>query len=262
MAGYGRKKTFKEKMANLRGTLKRAFILTTLAGVTIGGPAYYHYGTVKEVEVKVKDVKSEWQYYDSKKGESVYEYKIVTDRGQVLANKNTKLHFKFNSKDIQEQLNEGRSSYSYYSPWGSDDSTKSEKPKGPEAKDKIWHIKYYGARIDIPFIHTAPNILSVREVTQDELKARAEADAARRQANGQQQPGQPNNVQQPNGQQQPVQQVQPSGQLSGTMITFETVVDGQKIQMTVPIEAANKITVNKVTPLVPVAPVVPKGPGG
>ena len=118
--------------------------------------------------------------------------------------------------------------------------------------NKTYHIRYYGSRIDIPFIHTFPNLLSVREVPQEELQARAKAAAdARRAAQGQGQQVQP--VVQPNGQAQPVQgggQQAAVGALSGTMITFETVVDGQKISMTVPIEAANKITVNKVQPLV------------
>lgn len=261
MAGYyGRKKTFKEKMADFKGKLKRAFFLSATAGAVIGGPAYYHYGTIQEQEVRIKEVKSEWVEYDSKKGEAVYEYKLVTDKGQVFANKNTKLHLKFNSKDIQDQLSEGRNSYySYYE----DEETKKQR-EANDPKNKVYRIKYYGARIDIPFIHTYPNVLSVQEVTKEELAARAkaQAEARRNQQQGQQgQQGQQPQAGQPQQQNGQPQQVAPSGALSGTMITFETVVDGQKIQMTVPIEAANKITVNKVTPLVPPAPPAPRGPG-
>jgi hypothetical protein len=250
-SGYGKKKNFGEKA---KGALRRVFILSTLGGVFVGGPLYYNYGTVHEAEFKVKEVKEEYKGYDSKKGRSIYETRIITDKGLVLQNENTLLHAKFNSSDITEQLKEGRetSYYGYYSNQNDDD----KKDKAPKAEDKVWRIKYYGARIDIPFIHTQQNILSVQEVTGEELAARNKAAQEARKAQQQQQQQaqpQPGTVVQPN-------QTAPSGALSGTMITFETVVDGQKIQMTVPIEAANKITVNKVTPLVPQA--APKGPGG
>lgn len=263
MAGYGRKKTFKEKTAEFKGKLRRAFMLTALAGTAIGGPLYYHYGTITEQEVKIKEVKEEWVRYEEGKG-SIYEYKLVTDKGQILNNKNTLLHLKFNSKDLHDQLSDGRGYQ--YAPYGET----AEEKKAREAAspvNKVYKIKSYGARIDIPFIHTFPNVLSVREVTPEEMKARAEqraaAEKARLQAlgqnpNGQQQPANGNGtvVQPPQG--GGAQQAVP-GALSGTMITFETVSGGQKIQMTVPIEAADKITINKVTPLVP--PPAPKGPG-
>jgi hypothetical protein len=261
MAGYGRKKTFKEKMTDLKGKARRAFILTALGGAAIGGPLYYHYGTIHEQEVKIKDVKKDWVRYEEGKG-SIYDYKIVTDRGMVLDNHNTLMHGKFNSEDIQNMLSEGRSSYA---PWGETAQEKKEREANSPA-NKVYKIRYYGAKIDVPFIHTTPNLLSVREITPEELQARAEqraaAEQARQEALGQK--GQ----QQPNGQQQPANgTVTPAPAnnngaatgLSGTMITFETVAGGQKIQMTVPIEAADKITINKVTPLVPTQQ--PKPPG-
>ncbi|MEZ0260472.1 MAG: hypothetical protein ACAH80_05645 [Alphaproteobacteria bacterium] len=251
-SGYG-KKSFGDKA---KGALRRVFILSAMGGIFLGGPAYYKYGTVHEAEFKVKEVKEQYKGYDQKKGRSIYETRIITDKGLVLKNENSLFHAKFNSQDITDQLKEGRESYSYYSYYGNEDSGK--KKDEPKAEDKVWRIKYYGARIDIPFIHTQQNIISVQEVTGEELAARQKAaqEARRQQQQGQQQGQQQNQqgtVVQPG-------QTAPSGALSGTMITFETVVDGQKIQMTVPIEAANKITVNKVTPLVPQA--APKGPGG
>ncbi|HYD19739.1 MAG TPA: hypothetical protein VEF76_14805 [Patescibacteria group bacterium] len=258
-SSYGRKKTFKEKANAFGSKLKRAFIMATIGGAAIGGPAYYHYGTIHEQEVNIKEVKSEYVRYDEDKG-AIYTYKIITDKGTVLANENTLLHLKFNSKDIQDMLSEGRDNGYYYS------ETPEEKKAREAASpaNKVYKIRYYGSRIDVPFVHTFPNLLSVREVPQEELQARAKAQAEARRAQQQ--------AQNPNGQQvQPV--VQPgaqnnpqgggqqvaTGALSGTMITYETVVNGQKISMTVPIEAADKIIVNKVTPLVPGA--APRGPG-
>jgi hypothetical protein len=259
-SSYGRKKTFKEKAGDFGSKLKRAFIMATIGGAAIGGPAYYHYGTIHEQEVKIKEVKSEYVRYDEDKG-AIYNYKIITDKGTVLANENTLLHLKFNSKDIQDMLAEGRDTYVPY-----DESPADKKAReAASPANKTYKIRYYGSRIDVPFIHTFPNLLSVREVPREELEARAKAQADARRAQQQAQNGQngqPQAVVQPNGQQQPVQgggQQAAVGALSGTMITFETVVDGQKISMTVPIEAANKITVNKVQPLVPGA--TPRAPG-
>ncbi len=256
-SSYGRKKTFKEKAGEVGSKLKRAFIMAAIGGAAIGGPAYYHYGTIHETEVKIKEVKSEYVRYDQDKG-AIYNYKIITDKGTVLANENTLLHLKFNSKDMQDMLSDGRDTYAPY-----DESPADKKAReAASPANKTYHIRYYGSRIDVPFVHTFPNLLSVREVPQEELQARAKAAAdARRAAQGQ--TGQPQTVQPAaNPQAQPVQgggQQTATGALSGTMITFDTVVDGQKISMTVPIEAANKITVNKVQPLVPGA--TPKAPG-
>lgn len=273
---FGRKRAktfkemdFKEKMKHLRGKATKAFLLSAVGIGAVAGPAYYNYGTIHEEEVKIREVKKEYVRYDADKGESIYDYKIITDRGTILANENSLLHWKFNSDDIQDMLTRDRNnnSYSYYETAA---QRQAREAAQAEAKNKVYLISYYGARLDLPLLHTFPNLLSIREITQDELAARAEAraaeDQARQQArqeqmqqNGQQmtQPGQQVG-QQPVVPVQPVQQAPAGGALSGTMITFETVVGGQKIEMTVPIEAANKITVNKVTPLVPQAP----RPGG
>lgn len=261
-SSYGRKKTFNEKMTDLKGRAKRAFILTAVGGAVIGGPLYYQYGTIKEQEVKIKEVKSEWLRYEEGKG-SIYEYKIVTDRGMLLANENSFLHMKFNSQDIHDMLSEGRG-YQYV-PWNETKEQKAEREAASPA-NKVYKIRYYGARIDIPFIHTTPNILSVREVTPEELRARQEqriaAERERQQAAGIQ-PGANGQPGTANGTGQVVTPAQPAATgLSGTMITFSTVVNGQKVEMTVPIEAADKITINKVTPIVPNAPAQPRGPGG
>ncbi|TAL31699.1 MAG: hypothetical protein EPN97_10890 [Alphaproteobacteria bacterium] len=261
-SGYG-KQSFGQKV---KGTLRRIFMLSVIGGTFIGAPAYYEYGTVKTEEVKVKEVKAVWDHYDSKKGESVYNYKIVTDKGTVLANKNSTLHFKFNSKDIQDQLSDGRDAYNYtpsYNWFGNDEggSQQEQKKKDPalDPSNKVWRIKYYGARIDVPFIHTFPNVLSVEEVSRDELAARAKAQQQAQRDQQQQIKKDQQGAVQP-GQQQNGTVTTPAqpGQLSGTMITFTTVVNGQSVELSVPIEAAGKVTVNKVTPLVPTPP---KGPG-
>lgn len=255
-SGYG-KKSFGEKV---KGGLRRVFTFAVLGGVFVGAPAYYEYGTVKTEEVKVKEVKSVWDHYDSKKGESVYNYQLITDKGQVIANKNSLMHFKFNSKDIQDQVNDGRDAYNSSnssSQWsifgGSSDNSDQQQPKKDPSADpsgKVWRIEYYGARIDVPFIHTYPNVLSVTEVSKDELAARAKAQAQAR--HDQQQQAKPAGQQQQAG---TVNPAQPAA-LSGTTITFETVVDGERVTISAPIEAAGKVQVTKVAPLVP-----PKGPG-
>jgi len=225
---YGKKKSFGQKVT---GGLKRAFMIAVLGGAAVGGPAYYNYGTVHEAEFKIKDVRNDYVKWDEKRGEAIYEHKIVTDKGMVLENENSKLHFKFNSSDIQDNMEAG----------------------------KIYRVKYYGARIDVPFIHTFPNILSATEVTPEEIAARnkAAADAKAAQAKAAQAAGQPQ-AGQPQGQQQQGQQPKPqvasAAPLSGTMITFDTVVGGERVNITAPVEAANQITINKVTPLVPPKP--------
>ncbi|MEZ0225713.1 MAG: hypothetical protein ACAH83_14250 [Alphaproteobacteria bacterium] len=261
-SGYG-KQNFGQKV---KGALRRIFMLSVIGGTFIGGPAYYQYGTIKTEEVKVKDVKAVWDHYDSKKGESVYNYRITTANGTVLKNENTTLHFKFNSKDIQDQLNDGRDAYNYtpsYNWFGGDDgnSQQEQKKKDPalDPSNKVWRIKYYGARIDIPFIHTYPNVLSVEEVSRDELAARAKALADAKRDQGQQIKKDQQGAVTPGQQNGTVTTPAQPAALSGTMITFTTVVNGQSVELSVPIEAAGKVTVNKVTPLVPTPP---KGPGG
>ncbi len=219
---YGKKKSFGDKA---KGALRRVFMIAAIGGAAIGGPAYYNYGTIHEQEVKIKDVKNDWVEWDSKAGEAIYDHKIVTDKGMVLRNENTKLHLKFNSADMQDNFETG----------------------------KTYRIKYYGARIDIPFLHTFPNVLTAVEVTPEEMAERAKAAAAAKAAQAKA-AGQQQQAAQPTA--PVVGTVTPpaAAALSGTMITFETVSGGQKIEITAPIEAASKITINKVTPLVPVAP--------
>lgn len=274
---FGRKRAktfkemdFKEKVKHVRGKATKAFLLSAIGVGAVAGPAYYHYGTVHEEEVKIREVKKEYVRYDSDKGESVYDYKIITDRGTILANENSLLHWKFNSDDIQDMMSRDRSNNSSYSYYETAAQRQAREAQQAEMKNKVYQIRYYGARLDLPLLHTFPNLLSIREITPDELAARADARAAEDQARQQarQEQMQQNGQQMTQPGQQAVQPVQPvvqqapaTGALSGTMITFETVVGGQKIEMTVPIEAANKITVNKVTPLVPQAPTTPR-PGG
>jgi len=185
---YGKKQTFGQK---LKGGLRRAFTIAAFGGVVIGAPAYYNYGTVHEQEVKIKDVKNDYVRWDEKRNESIYEYKIVTDKGLVLENENTKLHLKFNSADIQDNVEAG----------------------------KIYRVKYYGARIDVPFIHTFPNILSATEVTPEEIAERNKAAAAAKAAAAkaaQQQAGQQQQAAQPQPSGATTTPTAPTGALSGT----------------------------------------------
>ncbi|MBI1216594.1 MAG: hypothetical protein GC185_12350 [Alphaproteobacteria bacterium] len=231
-----KKKTFGQRMTSLKGTAKKAFLLAVAGTALVGGPGYYYYGTTHEQEVKVISVDNNWVRWDSDKQEPVYDYKITTDHG-VLENKDTYMHVKFDSKELQDQFKEG----------------------------KIYRVKTYGERFNLPFgMHDFyPNVLSAHEVTPAEQKARAEAAAKAQQkeaqAQGVQQQGavvtpQANATAPVVVQQQPV--------LSGSMITYEVVADGERVQMTVPVEAAGKITINKVSPLVPqVVQQQPKPPG-
>jgi len=222
-ATYRKQKKGPGFFSSLKGKAKKAFIIAVAGTAVIGGPGYYYYGTTHEEQVKVTSVDSNWVSWDSSKQEPVYDYKITTDHS-VLENKNTYMHMKFDSKQLQHQFEEG----------------------------KIYRVKTYGERFDLPFgIHDFyPNVISAHEVTPAEQKARTAAEQA---AQAKQQKAQVAAVA-PQQQQVVPQAVQPAQQqpvLSGSMITYEVVADGERVQMTVPVEAAGKITINKVSPLVP-----------
>lgn len=224
------KKTFGQRMNSLKGSLKKAFIIAVAGTATIGGPGYYYYGTTKTQEVKVTSVDSNYVGWNDKTQQAIYDYKVTTDHG-VYENKNTYMHMKFDSDELQNQIQAG----------------------------KIYQVKSYGERFNMPFgIHNFfPNIVSAREITPAEIKARdqAKANELRQQQQAQHVAG----TTPPTVPQQPTQQnAQPAG-LSGQMITYEVIADGERVQMTVPVEAAGKVVINTVKPLVP--PVAPKPPG-
>jgi hypothetical protein len=233
--GSTRKKkgsSFGEKVGKLKGGLKKAFLIAVVGTAAVGAPGYYNYGTVHEQEVTINSVDNNWVRWDSSKQEPVYDYKITTDKG-VMENQDAYLHLKFDSKELQQQFKEG----------------------------KVYRVKTYGVRFNLPFgLHDFyPNVVSAHEVTPAEMAARKKAEVEAQSKEKLAQAGAVQQQQQVAPQQQtgiaPVQQ-QPV--LSGNVITYEVVADGERVQMTVPVEAAGKITINKVSPLVPSAP----RPGG
>ncbi|HRI76117.1 MAG: hypothetical protein H3C49_00595 [Alphaproteobacteria bacterium] len=241
--GYGRKKTFKEKLGDMKGkamsAFKRAAVITVASTTLIGGPAYYNYGTQQETEVKVRQVLRDFKEWDSEKGEGIYENsRVVTDKG-TFRNEDALLHLKFNSSQMYQDFEVG----------------------------KTYRIKTYG---HLPFgLVGSPNIVSMREVPEEELleRARAREEALKKgqtpqgqQAQGQQ--GQPA----ANGNAAPAQPAKP-GQMAGTVLSGATTkviitAEGYDVEMTVPAEAVQHIRVNKVAETQPVRIVQPpRAPG-
>ncbi len=234
--GYGRKKTFGQKLTDAKGkavsAFKRAAVLTLAAGALVGGPGYYNYGTQQETEVKVRQVLRDFKEWDQEKGEGVYENsRVVTDKG-TFRNEDALLHLKFNSDQMYNQFETG----------------------------KTYKIKTYG---HLPFgLVGSPNIISMREVTEEELAERARAQqAAQKKAQAPAgQPGQPQQVQQ----QGTAQPASPAGgpALSGATTKVIISAEGYDVEMTVPTEAVNQIRVDKVTQAQPVRIVQPpRAPG-
>ena len=233
--GYGRKKTFGQKLTDAKGkavsAFKRAAVVTLAAGALVGGPGYYNYGTQQETEVKVRQVLRDFKEWDKEKGEAVYENsRVVTDKG-TFRNEDALLHLKFNSDQMYNQFETG----------------------------KTYKIKTYG---HLPFgLVGSPNIVSMREVSEEELAERARAQQAA-QKKGQVPAGQP----QQGG--QPVQQgAAPTAQPAGTVLSGATTkviisAEGYDVEMTVPAEAVNHIRVDKVSQTQPVRIVQPPRPPG
>lgn len=232
---YGKKSGFSKAKESVTNAFRKAVMVTLAAGTFIGAPGWYYYGSVEEKEVKVTSVEANWQGWDDSKNEGIYERRIVTTGG-TYQNSDTYTHLKFDSKELQDQFKEGQT----------------------------YRIKSYGYRFSIPFgYELRPNIIEAKLVTPEEIKERqraketAEQQAARKAAQAQQ-----------NGAATPAAgtaagAVQPQQALSGNMVTIEMISDGQRIQMTLPVEVIGKVTVNKVSPLNPPAPApaAPKPPG-
>lgn len=229
--GYGRKKTFAEKLKDAKGkavsAFKRAAIVTVAAGAVVGGPGYYNYGTQQETEVQVRQVLRDFKEWDNDKGQAVYENsRVVTDKG-TFRNEDALLHLKFNSDALYNQFEVG----------------------------KTYKIKTYG---NLPLgLVGSPNIISMREVSAEEL---AERERARQIAlkkgdvppqQQQQQQGQP---------QQPAGNAQAGKAFSGATTKIIITAEGYDVEMTVPAEAVNHIRVEKVSPTQPVRIVQPPRP--
>jgi hypothetical protein len=210
---YGNKKG-KSVKGKLSSAFKKA-VLGTIFAVAAASPLAYHWGTVQTAEVKVTDVKSVYLGYDSEKHTSKYDYTVVTDKG-TFHNDNaglTVLNLKENSADIQGKLRTGNT----------------------------YDIQYYG--ISLPFTTMlAPNLLSARLLTEDELKARHDAAAA-------------------NASPSPAASTQPAAGggdtstcLSGEVVTYNVVKNGYTIQITIPTEVVGQVSINTVKPVSAPAP--------
>lgn len=233
--GYGRKKTFGQKLTDAKGkavsAFKRAAVITLAAGTMIGGPGYYNYGTQQETEVKVRQVLRDFKEWDQEKGEGVYENsRVVTDKG-TFRNEDALLHLKFNSDEMYNQFEAG----------------------------KTYKIKTYG---HLPFgLVGSPNIISMREVTEEELAERARTQQAA------QKKGLVPAGQQAQPQQQGAAPAAQPGAPAGTVLSGATTkviisAEGYDVEMTVPAEAVNHIRVDKVSQTQPMRIVQPPRPPG
>ena len=214
MSNYGKKKSILKKANEV---FRKAVATTLAAGVLIGLPGYYNYGTIKQADVKVTDF--DFGHWDDTGEKLIADYKFRTDKG-TFADKDSWLHLKTSSKT--EEI------------WKKVD------------RNKTYRITYYG----VDFGPFERNILSAREVTEEELKTEAEAKKKMQtQAALQVKEGKASSA----GQQPVTGAVQgaQTSVLSGRVVTYDVVTaDGRNsIQLTVPVEAVGKVTVNAVTPL-------------
>ncbi len=224
MASYGKKPGFFSK---LKGTLKKAFIGTVAAGALVGAPGYYNYGTTQTQVVTTTAVtaNSEWNQKESR---FEYTYSIDTDKG-YFRNESSLPHLKSDgdTEKLYREMNSGRT----------------------------YVLKSYGFRA----LGATPNILEAREMTKAEIEKYQKQMSDK---DGVPLSQQKQNLPQPAA---PVGQgvvVAPpvSGILSGRVTTLDVLsADGSNtVQLTMPVEAAGKVTVNSITPLRPSAP--PAGP--
>jgi hypothetical protein len=232
--------TFREKLGTMRGNAMRAFkkaaAVTLIGGAVIGGPAYYNYGTIQEQEVTVRTMQKDYVRYDSEESRIIYDnMRIVTDRG-TFRNEDAMLHMKFNAEQIQSTTERG----------------------------KVYRIKSYG---HLPFgLVGSPNIISMQEVTADEL---AERERERQETIRLQEEERLKNAPAvtpvaANANGQPVAATGPTAAaLSGAMTKVVITAEGYDIQLTVPAEVVNSIRVDKVTETRPVHIIqAPRPPGG
>lgn len=231
MASRMGKTSVKDKVA---GGLRKIFATAAAATMFLGVPGYHLYGSIEETEAKVVSYDSGYKW-DNDKGEGVYNFKIKTNKG-TFVDKKSLLHLK------------------------SQDDT-----------DKIWFdtkigetykFKTYGMDVG-PF---EKNIISMEPVTEEELKERARMKqeamkAAKQEALKQQKPqGQTVDGVVPANNAGAVAPVAQQQGLSGRVQTIDIVHNNNVIQLTVPVEAAGKVTINNVTPLA-LPPAAPRPPG-
>jgi hypothetical protein len=217
MASGFNKKKTLREKAN--SVFKKLFVATALVGA-VGGAGYYEYGTIQEQDVKITSLKSIGGT-DNEMTEWKGYYTFTTDKGNFVA-KPSLLHGQSqnDANDIWNAINHGGT----------------------------YRVKTSGMHV---FGSMQPNILEVSEISPEELEARAKEKALTAPQT------QKNAAQGASVSQQPVTAAQPQAALSGAMVTLDVVVNGNRVQLTMPVEAAGKVTVNTVTPLVP-APRAPR----
>ncbi len=240
MSGYGKKKGIKGAFQNAAqkttNAIKKAVAATVAATVLLGAPGYYLYGTIKTEDVKVTGyTMGRW---DSQEGKYVYDRKVSTNKGDFV-DRNSLFHLKGDSKteEIWQMVDRG----------------------------KTYRVTYYGHNIG-PF---SRNLLDVREITEEELKAEAEAKKqanaearAAAEANAEAQKTGTQQAQPPSGV-NATQPAQTGAAFSGRVTMYNIITDDGKslVQVTVPAEVpVTSVKVNSVTPLSP-PPASPPAPG-
>lgn len=241
MASRMGKTSVKDKVA---GGLRTAFFTAiTLGG--IGSVPIYKYATIETTEAKITSYQNNescsWNYEKGTNECSKVSHVFNTTKG-TLVNEPSLFHLK-----------------------GEDDTR------------KIWSDAYTGATYrfttyGVDFGPFEKKVLSAQRVTEEELQERAKqqaeadkarkAEEARRKAEGAAAAG----VTTPQQQQAQGQAAQPAQTaagtpavvqqgLSGRVSTIDIVYNNNVIQLTVPVEAVGKVTINNVTPLaVPAQP--------
>jgi hypothetical protein len=205
---YGRK-SLKDKTK----AVARKLTLVAAFGAAAAAPAYYEYGTVQTQEVKVRAIHEDGAWND-KSGKYEHFNRIVDTSKGSFRNENTYFWLKRDAKTeaIQDMFEEG----------------------------KTYSVRTYG---HLPFGIGTPNIISAREVTQDELDARKAEKKA----------------------QQPDAKTSDAGK-PATAVTASPAVrvvvsaQGYDIEMIAPPEYVQNIRIEKVTPSAPLRIVQPPQP--
>ncbi len=222
---------FNNAKKSVANGLRKLFLATVAAG-TLGGTGYYHIGTQQEIEAKVRNQTSVGEY-----GEDGFEGHFVfnTDKGDLIVEKAT-LHG-VSQEGARQIYNSTYNGSTYvFKTWGG-----------------------------IPQLGINPKVSSARIVTEQELqdreiekKKRADEEKAKKAAAAQQ-PAQGAATPAPAQPQAGAATTQVFNGLSGRVQTVDIVHNNNVIQLTVPVEAVGKVTINAVTPM-QVAP-APKPPG-
>lgn len=207
---YAPKRTLKQKFDAAAKTtktkMKRALFATTALAALVGAPGYYTYGTVQEQEVKVHS----WSYDRNPDTLQPTNYVLNTNHGAFRNDKNL-LWLK--GEDDADRI------YDYMD------------------RGKTYRVKSYGNIPFLPFVKS--NILSVVEVTPDELRERRRlAEEESKTRNGADSKGD--------------DAAAKTAGLSGEFTRVVITAHGYDIEMTVPKEALEHVRIEKVEQTKPV----------